>query len=52
LEQRETSLLEESDAADRELFLRFMREMLQWEPEKRSTARELAEDEWVCKHAS
>ncbi|BCS18372.1 uncharacterized protein APUU_11200A [Aspergillus puulaauensis] len=46
LEQRETSLKEE----DRQRFLRMMRRMLQWEPEKRSSARELAEDEWIQKH--
>jgi serine/threonine-protein kinase SRPK3 len=41
LEHRETSL----EGEDRDCFLRFMRRMLQWEPEKRSSARELAEDE-------
>ncbi|KAL4894129.1 hypothetical protein BDV59DRAFT_192502 [Aspergillus ambiguus] len=46
LEQRETVL----GGQDRESFLRFMRRMLQWEPEKRSTAKELAEDEWIRKH--
>ncbi|KAL4787454.1 kinase-like domain-containing protein [Aspergillus varians] len=46
LEQRETNL----EGEDRESFLRFMRKMLQWEPEKRSSAKELAEDEWICKH--
>lgn len=46
LEQRETTLKGE----DRERFLRMMRRMLQWEPEKRSSARELAEDEWIRKH--
>lgn len=48
LEQRETTL--EGDGEDRERFLRMMRRMLQWEPEKRSSARELAEDEWIRKH--
>jgi hypothetical protein len=28
-------------------FLSVVRKMLQWEPEKRSSARELAEDEWI-----
>jgi hypothetical protein len=46
LEQRETTL----EGEDRESFLRMMRRMLQWEPEKRSSARELAEDEWIRKH--
>lgn len=44
LEERETSL---EGKAEREAFLRLMRKMLQWEPEKRSSARELAEDEWL-----
>ncbi|KAK6005948.1 hypothetical protein QM012_007590 [Aureobasidium pullulans] len=51
LEARETALIQ-GDAADREAFLRFMRKMIQWEPEKRSTARELAEDEWILKHTT
>jgi hypothetical protein len=29
-----------------------MRKMLQWEPEKRSCARELVEDEWIVKHTA
>ncbi|KAG5969434.1 hypothetical protein E4U56_008336 [Claviceps arundinis] len=48
LEQRETVL----DGEDRDCFLRFMRKMLQWDPEKRSSAKELTEDEWVLKHYS
>ena len=43
LEQRETSLERE----EKEMFLRLMRKMLQWEPEKRSSAMELEQDEWV-----
>jgi serine/threonine-protein kinase SRPK3 len=43
LEDRETNL----ESKERECFLRFMRKMLQWEPQKRSSARELAEDEWI-----
>ncbi|SMY20667.1 unnamed protein product [Zymoseptoria tritici ST99CH_1A5] len=50
LEQRETTIQDGGDVEDRECFLRFMRKMLQWEPEKRSTARELADDEWILKH--
>ena len=46
LEQRETTLKGE----DRQRFLRMMRRMLQWEPEKRSSAKELAEDEWIRMH--
>ncbi|GAB1207849.1 hypothetical protein APSETT445_006584 [Aspergillus pseudonomiae] len=45
LEQRETTL----EGEDKESFLRMMRRMLQWEPEKRSSAKELAEDEWILK---
>ncbi|EAW21468.1 uncharacterized protein NFIA_066320 [Aspergillus fischeri NRRL 181] len=41
LEERETTL---------EGFLRFMRKMLQWEPGKRSSAKELEEDEWIRKN--
>jgi serine/threonine-protein kinase SRPK3 len=40
------------EGEDGECFLRFMRKMLQWEPEKRSSARELAEDEWILKHTT
>ncbi|KAH7392021.1 kinase-like domain-containing protein [Phaeosphaeria sp. MPI-PUGE-AT-0046c] len=43
LEERATCL----EGEERVCFLRFMRKMLQWEPEKRSSARELAEDEWI-----
>ncbi|KAG5933719.1 hypothetical protein E4U60_004317 [Claviceps pazoutovae] len=45
LGQSETVL----EGEDRDRFLRFMRKMLQWDPEKRSSAEELAEDEWVLK---
>lgn len=44
LEERETTL---EGLQERGAFLRFMRKMLQWEPEKRSSAKELAEDEWL-----
>ncbi|OSS49897.1 hypothetical protein B5807_05812 [Epicoccum nigrum] len=47
LEKRLTVLSGE----DRDLFLRFMRKVLQWEPEKCSTAAEFAKDEWILKHA-
>ena len=43
LELRETSLKGE----EKESFLRFMRKMLQWDPRERSSAKELAEDEWI-----
>jgi hypothetical protein len=45
LERRETTL----EGEDKESFLRMMRRMLQWEPEKRSSAKELAEDDWIRK---
>jgi serine/threonine-protein kinase SRPK3 len=48
LEHRLTSL----EGEDRECFLRFMWKMLQWEPEKRSSASELAEDEWIIKYTT
>lgn len=44
LEVRENSSLE---GEEREEFLRLVRKMLQWEPEKRSSAKELEEDEWL-----
>ncbi|KAK4560831.1 hypothetical protein LTR86_005411 [Recurvomyces mirabilis] len=44
LEHRETSLI---GSEDRDLFLRFMSKMLQWEPAKRHSAKALAEDEWI-----
>ncbi|KFY31260.1 hypothetical protein V493_01268 [Pseudogymnoascus sp. VKM F-4281 (FW-2241)] len=34
---------------DKELFLKFIKSMLQWEPEKRKTARELLDDPWLSK---
>lgn len=43
LEQRETSL----EGDDKEKFLRLVRKMLQWEPERRSSAKELENDEWL-----
>lgn len=52
LEQRETTLQGEENNEDRALFLHFMRKMLQWHPENRSSARELAEDEWILKHST
>ncbi|KAJ5919464.1 hypothetical protein N7454_009299, partial [Penicillium verhagenii] len=45
LEQREASL----EGEDKEQFLRLVRKMLQWEPEKRSSARELEMDDWIQK---
>lgn len=43
LEQRETSL----QGKEKDMFLRLVRKMLQWEPENRSSAIELEQDEWV-----
>ncbi|KAG6126505.1 hypothetical protein E4U35_006839 [Claviceps purpurea] len=47
LEQRLTLL----EGEESECFLRFMRKMLQWEPEKRSSAKDLAEDEWILRRS-
>ncbi|PLB47751.1 kinase-like protein [Aspergillus steynii IBT 23096] len=47
LEQRETTL---EGKAERDAFLRFMRKMLQWDPGNRSSAKELADDEWIHSH--
>ena len=46
-EERETTL---EGKVEREAFLHFMRKMLQWEPGKRSSAKELAKDEWIHSH--
>jgi serine/threonine-protein kinase SRPK3 len=46
LEERETTL----EGQDKASFLRLIRKMLQWEPGKRSSAKELQEDEWIRKH--
>ncbi|OAQ73078.1 CMGC/SRPK protein kinase [Pochonia chlamydosporia 170] len=43
LEEKETSLEGES----REKFLAMMRKILQWEPSRRSSAKALADDEWI-----
>ncbi|KAL2824859.1 kinase-like domain-containing protein [Aspergillus cavernicola] len=43
LEQRETTL----EGQEKASFLRLIQKMLQWEPAKRSSAKELQEDEWV-----
>ncbi|KAL4988836.1 kinase-like domain-containing protein [Aspergillus falconensis] len=46
LEQRETTL----EGQDKAQFVRLIQKMLQWEPEKRSSAKELQDDEWICKN--
>ncbi|KAL5049137.1 hypothetical protein BDW71DRAFT_217756 [Aspergillus fruticulosus] len=46
LEQREKTL----EGQDKAQFVRLIQKMLQWEPEKRSSAKELQEDEWICKN--
>jgi hypothetical protein len=38
---------ENLEGKNKALFLQFMRKMLQWEPEKRKSARELLEDPWL-----
>ncbi|KAG6847351.1 hypothetical protein H0H93_008707 [Arthromyces matolae] len=49
LAELETTL-KDQDLEDRELFLRFLAKMLQWDPKDRSTAKELLQDEWLKKH--
>ncbi|GLA06707.1 hypothetical protein AnigIFM60653_007650 [Aspergillus niger] len=46
LEDRETSF----EGLDKTRFLIFVRKMLQWDPNKRSSAKELLEDEWICEN--
>ncbi|KAJ4219087.1 hypothetical protein NW759_008242 [Fusarium solani] len=46
LEGKETSLEGESQRR----FLTMMQKMLQWDPSKRSSAKALAEDEWIMEH--
>jgi serine/threonine protein kinase len=46
LEQLETNL----EDADKQLFMCFIRKMLQWDPQNRHTAKQLLEDEWLKKH--
>ncbi|KAF6842745.1 serine/threonine-protein kinase SRPK3 [Colletotrichum musicola] len=38
------------EGEDREKFVAMMRKMLQWDPSKRASARELAQDEWILGH--
>ncbi|KAJ5280040.1 hypothetical protein N7478_005412 [Penicillium angulare] len=45
-EKRESILQGE----EKEEFLRMMHRMLQWEPEKRATAKELADDAWIRRY--
>ncbi|TFK24551.1 kinase domain protein [Coprinopsis marcescibilis] len=40
------------EGSDKELFLRFMGKMLQWDPKDRHTAQQLLEDEWLRKHTA
>jgi serine/threonine protein kinase len=35
------------DGEDKQLFIRFAKRMLQWDPECRATARELCDDPWL-----
>ncbi|KAG6835288.1 hypothetical protein H0H93_003092 [Arthromyces matolae] len=50
LEDREAILSNLDDEEDKDLFLQMMRKMLEWDPEKRHTAKQLLEDEWLKKH--
>ena len=40
---------ENLEGSDKEAFLQFMRKMLQWEPERRETAKQLLQDPWLNK---
>lgn len=46
LEERESTL----EGEDKSKFLHLIRKMLQWEPGMRSSAKELAQDEWICQN--
>jgi len=46
IEQRESTL----EGEDKAKFLTLMRRMLQWDPEKRSSAKDLQQDEWMRGH--
>ncbi|KAF5660167.1 CMGC SRPK kinase [Fusarium heterosporum] len=46
LEEQETRL----DGRNRHTFLAMMRKILQWDPSKRGSAKELAEDDWIVKN--
>jgi len=43
LEESEENL----DGSNKEAFLQFMRKMLQWQPERRQTAKQLLQDPWL-----
>lgn len=40
-------LEENLEAEQQQIFLRFLRKMLKWQPEKRESARELLDDPWL-----
>lgn len=46
LEQRESAL----EGVEKLKFLNLIRKMLQWEPGMRSSAKDLAKDEWICQN--
>ncbi|KAJ6092105.1 hypothetical protein N7467_004074 [Penicillium canescens] len=46
LEQRESTL----EGEEKLKFLNLIRKMLQWEPGMRSSAKKLAQDEWICQN--
>lgn len=48
LEETETSL----EGDEKLQFLALMRKMMQWDPARRSTAKELLEDPWLKSHLS
>lgn len=44
LEDEEENL----EGEEKEVFLAFLRKMLQWRPEDRQSAKELLKDPWLC----
>lgn len=41
------NLIKNIHGDDKTLFIRFVRRMIKWRPEERSTAKELLEDPWL-----
>lgn len=41
---------DDADPEDRAMFLQMMRRMVEWVPEKRATAAELVNGDWIEKH--
>ena len=41
------SAINEIQSEERDMFLKFVKRMVRWQPEERSTAKELVEDPWL-----